>query len=76
MYQLGKVLHISKNRTPVLQFENIIPKKEKATVFTKSEKKVGTISEIFGPVKKPYATVKLQKGIDAEKLVGDVLYVK
>lgn len=75
MQQLGKVLHISKNHTPVVQCENDRPKKEKAIVFDKAEKRIGVISEIFGPVKKPYVTVKLANSGQADKLVGETLYL-
>jgi len=60
----------------VLQCESGRPPKEKASVFSKDEKKIGVISEIFGPVNKPYVTVKPAKGIEVEKLVGEEVYIR
>ena len=76
MHQLGSVLHISKNHSLVLQCGSGKPAKEKAVVFNKENKKIGVISEIFGPVQNPYVTVKPVKGIDAVKIVGEELYIK
>ena len=76
MLQLGKVLHLSKNRMLVLRCESGKPQKEKASVFNEGNLKIGVISEIFGPVKKPYVTVKPQKSIDTAKQVGETLYIK
>jgi len=76
MHLLSSVLHISKNHMLVLQCESGRPPKEKASIFSKTEEKIGVISEIFGPVKKPYITVKPVKGIELEKLVGEDLYIR
>ena len=76
MHPLSQVLHISKNRMLVLQCESGRPPKEKAVVFSKDEIKIGFISEIFGPVKKPYITVKSAKGVEVEKLIGEEVYIK
>jgi len=45
-------------------------------VFTEDEKKIGIISDVFGPIKKPYATIKHSKSVDVEKMIGKVLYTK
>jgi RNA-binding protein len=76
MHQLGSVLHISKNHSLVLQCGSGKPAKEKAVVFNKENKKIGVISEIFGPVQNPYITVKPVKSADIEKMVGIEVYVK
>ncbi|MHA2358050.1 MAG: H/ACA RNA-protein complex protein Gar1, partial [Candidatus Heimdallarchaeaceae archaeon] len=35
---------------------------------------VGSVIEIFGPVKKPYVSVKIKKHLDGKIPVGTVLY--
>jgi|ETN01SMinimDraft_4_1059930.scaffolds.fasta_scaffold46318_2 rRNA processing protein Gar1 len=76
MQAIGTVLHDSKNHMLVLRCENSIPKKENMLVFTEDEKKIGIISDVFGPIKKPYATIKHSKSVDVEKMIGKVLYTK
>lgn len=59
----------------VLRCETGKPLKEKSSVFNKENKRIGIVSEIFGPVKTPYITVKPEKGVKPEELVGEKLYV-
>lgn len=76
MHPIGQVLHISKDHMLVLVCEDGIPQKEHMAVFTEQEKRIGVVSDIFGPVKKPYATVRPEKGVNLKELVGKKLCIK
>ena len=76
MHPIGKVIRVSKNKSLVLKCAQEQNLKEKAGAYNHDNEKVGVISEIFGPIKKPYVTVKPKKDVDTEKLVGEEVYVK
>ena len=47
-------------------------------VLDSSDKRIGNVSDIFGPVKSPYFTVKPASGVskaDLEKLVGSNMFM-
>jgi rRNA processing protein Gar1 len=75
MHPIGSVLHISKNHTLVLQLDSENPGKD-TSAYNESGQRIGVISEVFGPVKKPYITVKPGRYIDETKLVGKTVYTK
>ena len=70
--RLGKVLHVSSTRRLILRAET---KPSLGTqVYDSKLRPVGSVAEIFGPVKKPYISVK--PIIDEPKrYVGRVLYM-
>jgi len=45
-------------------------------VLDKKAQEVGTIIDVFGPVKNPYVAVKPKGKTDPHKLVGQMLYLK
>ncbi|MGD2142364.1 MAG: Gar1/Naf1 family protein [Candidatus Bathyarchaeota archaeon] len=74
MRRLGSVLHISSSS------RNLILKAEPGAkigeaVLDSRGKKIGTVFDIFGPVVKPYASVK-PKIKDPKRLIGEDLYFK
>ncbi len=72
MQRLGRVLHVSPSRNIVVKIENI--PKIGETVVDENLKPVGKISDIFGPVSSPYASVKPTLR-EPEKLTNKMLYV-
>ncbi|MEM2878825.1 MAG: Gar1/Naf1 family protein [Candidatus Hadarchaeales archaeon] len=47
-------------------------------VFDGKKKRIGNVSEIFGPVGSPYIVIKLASGLtprDAERLVGSEIFM-
>ena len=72
MKRLGKVLHISKARKLILSTE--INLKLGTQVYDSKLIPVGSVADIFGPVKKPYMSIK--PVIDTpERYIGQNLYV-
>ncbi|MFX1367164.1 MAG: H/ACA ribonucleoprotein complex subunit GAR1 [Promethearchaeota archaeon] len=75
MRKLGKVLHVSKRGSLIIQTEKTPPSGEHSVVVDKAAEKVGTIVDVFGPVKTPYVAVRPIKGISSEKYIGQNLYL-
>jgi RNA-binding protein len=48
---------------------------ERSVVVNKKAEKIGTIVDVFGPVKTPYVAVRPLDKKGAEKLVGQILYL-
>ena len=48
----------------------------RSVVLDKKAKEVGTIIDVFGPVKEPYVAVRPKRDLDPSKLVGQMLYLK
>jgi len=74
---LGTVLHTSSHRNLIIRGEEtdkIYIKsrspKINSMVFDTKKKKIGKISDIFGPVKRPYFSIKLFKNVTNENLRG------
>ncbi|MGC9346316.1 MAG: H/ACA ribonucleoprotein complex subunit GAR1 [Candidatus Bathyarchaeales archaeon] len=72
MQRLGRVLHVSPSRNVIVKIENI--PKIGETVVDENLRPVGKISDIFGPVSSPYASVKPTLR-EPEKLTNKMLYV-
>ena len=72
---LGKALHV----TP----RGLVARGDSApkigqNVLDSSEKRIGNVSEVFGPIKSPYFIIKPASGVsksDLEKLVGSDVYM-
>jgi RNA-binding protein len=76
MRRLGKALHISKRGSLILRTDKTPPIGPQALVLDKEANKIGTILDVFGPVNNPYVSIRLYEGIDAQKLVGQPLYLR
>ncbi|MFX1485725.1 MAG: H/ACA ribonucleoprotein complex subunit GAR1 [Promethearchaeota archaeon] len=75
MKWLGLVTHVSSMGKLIIQSDFTPPLN--ALVLTENERKAGTISDVFGPVKKPYISITPSiPAEDAKNLVGAVLYLK
>jgi len=46
-----------------------------AQVVDKKVQPVGRVLDVFGPVQQPYVSVRIKRGIDAETLVDQMLYL-
>ncbi len=75
MRRLGKVLHISNRGSIIIRTEKTPPVGRQAIVMDKKAQEVGTIIDVFGPVKFPYVAIKPNRGYDPQKLVGQMLYL-
>ncbi|MGY5880769.1 MAG: Gar1/Naf1 family protein [Candidatus Thorarchaeota archaeon] len=75
MRRLGKVLHISKRGSIIIRTEKTPPVGSKSLVMDKNAQEVGTIIDVFGPVKYPYVAIKPKRGYEPQKLVGQMLYL-
>lgn len=75
MKKLGNISHIS-NRGRVIVKSNQTPGFG-LTVFTKNKEKIGTISDVFGPTKEPYISIKAyaKNSKKIEYRVGETIYV-
>lgn len=75
MRRLGKVLHISNRGSIIIRTEKTPPVGRQAIVMDKKAQEVGTIIDVFGPVKFPYVAIKPNRGYDPQKLVGQMIYL-
>jgi len=71
--RLGKVSHISSHRKLILRSE--FAPKIGDVVVTKDLTEIGKISDVFGPVSRPYIAVKPNENSSLDSLVGQPLYV-
>jgi RNA-binding protein len=76
MRRLGKVLHVSKRGSLILRTDKTPPTGPKALVLDKEANRIGTVLDVFGPVNNPYVSIRLYEGIDAQRLVGQPLYLR
>lgn len=76
MRRLGKVLHVSGRGSIILRTEKTPPMGKDSRVLDKKAQDIGFISDVFGPVKTPYVSIKPKKGVDPAKLVGQMLYLQ
>jgi RNA-binding protein len=75
MKTLGKISHIS-NRGRLIVRSNQTPGFGMA-VFLKNQVRIGTVSDVFGPTKEPYISIKVyaKNSKKSEYRVGETLYV-
>jgi RNA-binding protein len=75
MKKLGNISHIS-NRGRLIVRSTETPGFGLA-VFLKNKKRIGTISDVFGPTKEPYISIKTyaKNSKNHEYRVGETLYV-
>jgi RNA-binding protein len=74
--RLGKVLHISKRGSIILQTDKTPSVGGRSVVLDKKAQEVGIIIDVFGPVKTPYVAVRPKRKTDPHKLVGQMLYLQ
>lgn len=72
MRKLGRVLHLSKNKNLIIRTST--PPQIGEKVIDRKNQKVGTVKDVFGPVKNPYVSVKPDVG-SPEKYVGKTIYL-
>lgn len=70
--KIGQVLHIGPGNKAIAKVEN--PPKIGETVFSFKKKPIGTVLDVFGPVKSPYIEIEV-RGLKPEKIVNYPLYV-
>jgi len=70
MRHLGKPLHLFQRKFLVVRVR--VPPALGARVYDEHLKLVGKVVDVFGPVKSPYALVKLETGI--KKLPKDLFF--
>lgn len=75
MRRLGKVLHITSRGSVVLRTDKTPPIGKQAKVLDKKAQEVGIVTDVFGPVKAPYVSIRPKDGLDTAKLVGQILYL-
>jgi RNA-binding protein len=73
--RLGKVIHISKRGALILRTEKTPPMGRDAIVVDVKVNKVGTVLDVFGPVKQPYVAIRPFQKKNLEKFVGQMLYL-
>ncbi|MGY5876284.1 MAG: Gar1/Naf1 family protein [Candidatus Thorarchaeota archaeon] len=76
MKRLGTVLHVSKRGSIIVRTDQSPSIGYHSVVLDKQANKVGTVVDVFGPVKEPYVAVKPDRKVDAERLIGQILYLK
>ncbi len=74
MKRLGTALHVVQNKLIVRRDGADLPKIGSVVVDRKSSK-IGKVSDIFGPLKRPYIIIRPSRGVDATVHVGSMLYV-
>ena len=72
MKRIGRALHVSNSKKIILKAENLPKIGER--VVDESQKPVGTVFDIFGPVSSPYIAVKPITG-ETYDLINHILYV-
>ncbi len=73
---IGTVLFYVKNGDKVITRSDFAPELN-LKVVDKNDVEIGYVSNVFGPVRKPYVAVKLRKnlGLNPFSLVGQPLFV-
>ena len=71
--RLGKILHFSKSRNLILRLEKNSLPRIRSRVFDSKLRHVGFVFDVFGPVSKPYVSVKSSLSNPSD-LVGRVVY--
>ncbi len=75
MRRLGTVLHISHRGSIIVRTEKAPPVGDKSIVFDKQAQEIGSITDVFGPVKNPYVAIRPRKELESKRLLGQVIYM-
>lgn len=73
MRRIGIVLHVSKRGSIIVQTDKTPPMGAK--VVDKKAQPVGKVQDVFGPVKNPYVAIRARRKEDAQKLIGQPVYL-
>ena len=73
MRRLGKVLHVTKGGSLIVQTDKSPP--IGAKVVDKKALFIGKIQDVFGPVKQPYVAIRYKSSVEAKKLLGQMVYL-
>lgn len=73
--KLGKVLHVSNSGNLIVQGESggSLPRLN-SRVFTRKMEEVGRIKEVFGPVNRPYYSIRPLKKISIPGVQDKIVY--
>ena len=71
--KIGKIVHYSDLGNAIVVDPPKLPKINSDVVNEKMEH-IGSVAEIFGPVKKPYVSVKIKRQLIDKIVIGTVLY--
>ncbi len=74
MKAVGSILGFSKSR--LLTVRVLTPPKIGSHLFLRDGAPVGVVIDVFGPVSSPYASVKPDKNIAPERVIGSEVYEK
>jgi RNA-binding protein len=69
-------LHVSTRGSIIVRTEKAPSAGSKSIVFDKRAQEIGSIVDVFGPVKNPYVAIRPIKDLDTTKLVGQILYIQ
>lgn len=72
--RLGKILHLSKSGNLIVQLEESSVPSIGALVCDYKLKKLGTVNNVLGPVKRPYISVKPSTDMSGD-YAGKMLYL-
>ena len=77
MLRLGKALHLSSSHSLILRFENAELRGIGIgmRVLDAKGKEVGVVQDVFGPVKRPYLSIRPRVS-NANELVGRELFLR
>ena len=74
MQPIGIALHLSKSGKLVVK--GALTPKTGGKLYDETGALVGTAVEVFGPIKTPYVSVRLAKGVDSEKLLKQKIFIR
>ena len=73
MRKLGTALHVTRRGFIIVKVDKTPP--IGGRVVDKKAQRVGTIQDVFGPVKTPYVSIRPNNKDTASKLIGQPLYL-
>jgi RNA-binding protein len=76
MRRLGEVLHVSKRGALIVRTDKTPPIGRESIVLDKKANRVGTVVDVFGPVKNPYVSIRPYKKMNSQSLIGQMLYLE
>ena len=73
--RLGAITHISSSRRLILRLKNVKVPHLGEKIFDSDIQCIGTVDDIFGPVKSPYLALKVNEN-NLNKYIGKPIYTK
>jgi rRNA processing protein Gar1 len=74
MQPIGVALHLSKSGKLVVK--GTLTPKAGRKLYDEKGAEVGRAVEVFGPIKTPYISVRLAKGVDSEALLKQKIFIR